>query len=229
MRGPPTWSTRASTPTPSAGTYGRTSQLAVLEHIRDPDVVLISIGGNDAGFSEVGVACAVPFRPDCRRHARAWSRRLDQRVYPALKRTFGRVRRAVPGVPVFALTYPIPIGPELCEIAGLEVGEMRFIRDRFAPHLNRLVRRAARRARIETIDISEALAGYRFCEQRLGATAINFLEIERTAGSGIDFDQPSSFVRSTFHPNEHGHEMIERKVLPVIAAVKARALAAAQP
>jgi len=212
------------------GTFGRTSQLAVLEHIRDPDVVLISIGGNDAGFSKIGFTCVVPFaKNDCRQHAGDWLRHLDERVYPAMERTFRRVRRAAPGVPVFALTYPIPIGPELCQVAGLEVGEMRFLRVRFVPQLNRLVRRATEQAGIGLIDLSEALSGYRFCEQPRRTRAINFVKFGHTIGSGVDIHQPSSFVRSTFHPNERGHEMMKRKVLPVIAAVRARALASAQP
>jgi hypothetical protein len=64
--------------------YGAKPQAQVLKDTKDANVVLLSIGGNDAAFGEIGQGCARPDRPDCRNSAERWVRALDRKVYPAL-------------------------------------------------------------------------------------------------------------------------------------------------
>jgi len=185
----------------------------------EPDLVLLSIGGNDSGFAEIGIDCALPGLPDCRRAASFWLHRLDTNVYPQLVRTFRRVRRAAGGAPVFAFTYPNPLGQEFCkELAGLDEAEMAFVREVFAPRLNELVKSAAALARIRLIDLEGALAGYRFCEKTIGHTAVNFVALERTGGSRIA--RLSDLGRGSLHPNPLGHTLLEAAALPGLRAAE---------
>lgn len=194
--------------------YGARPQVEVLGEIEEPDVVLISIGGNDAGFREIGEQCAIPARPDCRRLAPGWLRRLDEAVYPALLRTYTAVREAAPDAEVFAITYPNPFGSEFCnDLAGLSAPEMAFIRDEFLGELNKTVTKAATEVGFQVVDIADALAGHRFCEVPLRQAAINFIAASRTRGTPIDLGKLASLIYGSLHPNPLGHELIEKKVL----------------
>jgi hypothetical protein len=210
---------REQYPRSPAGVAGGRPQLEELEEA-DPDLVLISIGGNDAGFAEIGIDCALPGLPDCRRAASFWLRRLEKEVYPDLVEAFSRVRRAARGAPVFAMTYPNPLGPKFCsDLAGLDEAEMAFVREVFAPRLNELVESAAAVARVRTIDLESAFAGYRFCEKPLGRTAANFVALERTGGSPIA--RLGDLGKGSLHPNPLGHTLLEKRVLPVVRAAMA--------
>jgi lysophospholipase L1-like esterase len=199
------------------GVFGANPQVTVLENLPSPDAVLLSIGGNDAGFAEIGGACANPVRTcSSPGRAAAWLRRLDEVVYPSLVRTYRAVRRAARGAPVFVLTYPNPFGPEYCDdLIGVNRAEMAFLRDVFSPALNAKVKAAAAAAGVEVIDLADALAGRRFCERPLRETAIHFVKLGRTTGSRLDL---GALVRGSLHPNPEGHRMIAAVVEPVLSA-----------
>lgn len=215
---------------PEENGHGARPQLEVLREAAEPDAVLISIGGNDAGFAEIGAGCVNPFA-DCRRSASFWLRRLDTKVYPALLDTFTAVREAANGVAVFALTYPSPIGPTYCRDILLSEPEVGFVRDVFVGRLNQIVEFAANAARIRVIDLTDSLVGHRICEQPLGRAAINFLKLGRTRGSTVHLSIGGlkSLANGTFHPNRLGHELISRKVLPEVEALRAGELGPLPP
>jgi len=203
--------------------FGAKPQLTVLREVAQPDVVLIGIGGNDAGFAEIGLGCAAPGAPDCTRSAPRWLRRLDAEVYPALLHTLTAVRQAADGAEVFAVTYPNPIGPKYCPDIGLSEREMRFVRDVFLGRLNKAIESAAAAARIHVIDLTGSLAGQRICEQPLRRAAVNFLTLERTSGSTIHLSLKglASLARGIFHPNRRGHELMAKTVLAELEALRA--------
>lgn len=215
---------------PERNGYGAEPQVKVLAQLPEPDAVLISIGGNDAGFAEIGAGCANPFA-DCRRSAAAWLRRLDRRVYPALVRTFTAVREAAAGAAVFAMTYPNPLGPRYCRDILLSEPEVGFLRDVFSARLNEIVELAAGATRVHVIDLTDSFAGYRFCERPLGRTAINFLKLGRTRGATLHLSAKgiSSLAYGTFHPNRLGHELLLATVLPELEALQAGRLGPPPP
>jgi lysophospholipase L1-like esterase len=205
---------------------GARPQVDMLRDLPEPDAVLLSIGGNDAGFAEIGRDCANPGPPDCRRSASFWLHRLDSDVYPALLRTYVAVRKAAPGAEVFVVTYPNPIGPTYCPDILLSRGEMGFIRDVFIKRLNELVKYAALVAQVRVIDLTDSLVGHRFCEQPLSKAAVNFVSLGRTHGSTIQlsFKGLGSLGHGTFHPNPLGHELLAKTVRPAVEAAKAGTL-----
>lgn len=201
--------------------YGAKPQIDALGEVEDPDAVLISIGGNDAGFAEIGKSCANP-AVDCRRSASFWINRLDTEVYPAVRDTLVAVRKAAPGATVFAMTYPNPIGPRNCGDILLSEPEMAFLRDVFVGRLDEDVAFAARAARVHLIDLSDSLAGRRICDGPLRRAAINFIDVGLTRGSTLHLSLRglASLGHGTFHPNELGHEMLARTVVPELEALK---------
>jgi lysophospholipase L1-like esterase len=195
--------------------YGARPQIEVLEELDDFDVVLISIGGNDAGFEEIGKKC-LEFR-NCGNSEAEWLRRLETTVSPALIRTYTRVKEAAEGVPVFAMTYPDPLGRKYCDkLVGIEPQEWDFL-NRFVTKLNKTVRGAARAAQIKWIALDRALVKHRFCEtKKVAEAAINFIRVRIGSGQRIIH---LGDVQESLHPNEAGHRLMEAAVLPRIEAL----------
>jgi hypothetical protein len=213
---------RGQYPNSEKGVFGARPQLEVLREVAQPDVVLISIGGNDSGFAEIGRACGTPTLPDCRRSASFWIHRLDYDVYPALVRTYTAVRSDAAGAEIFALTYPNPIGPEFCRDIALSRPEMGFVRDVFIGRLNEIIKFAAMVAQVRVLDLTHALDGHRLCEQPLGKAAVNFIQLGRTRGSTIElsFKGLGSLAHGTFHPNRLGHELLAKRELTELEALR---------
>jgi lysophospholipase L1-like esterase len=195
--------------------YGARPQIEILEEIDDFDVVLISIGGNDAGFEEIGKQC-LRLR-NCGDSEAEWLRHLETTVSPALIRTYARVKEAAEGTPVFAMTYPNPLGRKYCDkLVGIEPKEWDFL-NLFVKKLNKTVRGAARAAQIKWIALERALVKHRFCEtKRVAEAAINFIRVRIGSGQRIiHFGD----VQESLHPNEEGHRLMEAAVLPRIEAL----------
>lgn len=202
-------------PRSGEGVYGAEPQIAALDELPSPDAVLLSIGGNDAGFAEIGKACANPVR-NCSRPATAspWLRRLSRVVYPGLVRAYRQVRESARGAPVFVLTYPNPFGPKYCDdLIGVNPAEMDFLRDEFSPALNAKVKAAAAAAGVEAIDLSHSFDGRRFCERELRDTAIHFVKLGRTTGTRLDL---GALFHGSLHPNPTGHRMIRDEVIATL-------------
>lgn len=215
-------------PQSPGGVFGGHPQLSVLRNLIDPDLVLLSIGGNDAGFAEIGLACANPVR-DCSepRSSEPWLRRLDTVVHPGLKRTYRKVRREARGAPVFVMTYPNPFGPVFCnDLLGVNGSEMAFLRDVFIDRLNQTVKSAAAAAAVGVVDLSHALDGRRFCERDLRDTAINFVRLGRTRGTKVDL---RSLPRGSLHPNPAGHALMRAQAMAALRPLVSAAADSAAP
>lgn len=196
-------------PRSAPGVPGAEPQVKVLRDTADPDAVLLSIGGNDAGFGEIAKGCAFPRRPDCRNRADEWVKHLDKIVYPALLKTFKVVREAARGAQVFVLTYPDPLGPKDCHVLPTNDGEFNFIKQVFLPRLNEVIRFAAAVSSVRVIDLHDSLAGKRICEVSPGRAAVNILGFRRSYGNGIDIRE---WAHNSFHPNERGHKLMAARV-----------------
>ena len=77
------------------------------------DVVVLSIGGNDAGFSDVLTQCANPSSDSCATGSfpAALEARI-RRLRASLVSTFSAVQRLAPSATVVAVGYPHPFAPE---------------------------------------------------------------------------------------------------------------------
>jgi lysophospholipase L1-like esterase len=203
------------------GVFGSRAQLLDLaDHTREVDAVLISIGGNDAGFSTIGRDCVSPL--NCADTASTWYERLDSQVYPAIARTFAAVKERAGDAEVFAMTYPNSLRPKFCgDLPWVKKEEWEFLRT-FIRRLNGKVRSAAAAAGIRVIDPQRALAGHRFCDR--GKPGINFVQVRVKPGTVLDLVHLADLFKESLHPNVLGHELMGRAVLPRLRALRAEEL-----
>ncbi|MDY7101907.1 MAG: GDSL-type esterase/lipase family protein [Actinomycetota bacterium] len=174
------------------------------------ELVTITMGGNDLGFSEIGLHCATQLRcPDDGYVSLAegpdptlaeW---VDRRL-PLLQVELTALYRAIaaraPDATIVALGYPRPISAapqRLCRIRWvLDDYERQFLRS-VADRLEAAVLGAARAAGVYGIGVTEAFAGREACARRSGADEwIN----------GHVLDASDLVGPGTFHPNRAGHE-----------------------
>ncbi len=166
--------------------------------------VLVSIGGNDAKFGELGQTCVGP--GDCSEIGQRWLDDLDD-VETAILQAYERIMAAFPGVPVIAVPYPKPVSPEKCRWSTLTHDEHRFLAG-FVDQLNAVVASAANRAGVDyVVEMEDALVGreLRICDGSPGKLGVNFLAANPVSGSIEDALNPKNWIHNSFHPNGIGH------------------------
>ncbi|AZP15115.1 SGNH/GDSL hydrolase family protein [Streptomyces aquilus] len=182
-------------------------QLEALGTSFRPALVILSIGGNDAGFSSVGTACIAP--GDCNDRKSLFMGNLPS-VRSALTETYRLLRRHLPSdVPVVAVPYPQPIADtRTCNGVALTKAERDFIRT-FLVALNDTVESAAEEAGILYLaPMEDALkaAHLQLCDRRKAAAGINFLDVRSVSGLSTQRFNPGKWLHNSLHPNERGHE-----------------------
>jgi hypothetical protein len=188
---------------------GGEPQIDVLRHAPRPfDAVLVGIGGNDAGFGDIGRTCLFH---NCLPHRSAWLAHLS-RVEHDLEATYRKIDAAAQGAPVVAVTYPQPLAAGESCVPLLTQREWVFLRDQFVPRLNAAVVTAARATGVSVIDLSHAFEGRALCDGgKLSKLAVTFIGLGRTKGSL--FSQLRQLPHPSLHPTDAGHFLLYRKVL----------------
>jgi lysophospholipase L1-like esterase len=191
--------------------------------IRDKDLrvdfVLLSIGGNDALFGNVGNTCVGP--GDCSDIGDAWIDNVTDDVAPLLDDAYEAVRQAVgEGPPVLVIPYPIPLSDDDdCEYAPLTGDEREFI-VLFGQHLNDVIEQRAVRAGFHFVDTVEgAFDGHKICQEGVsaGETAANLFAANSVTGTIEQSVNPTNWFHNSLHPNAFGHQLLRTKVLEWIA------------
>jgi hypothetical protein len=199
---------------------GRTEPVSQLDQYRnaltrldaaDAEFVLLSIGGNDAGFGEVGQACVGP--GSCSEIGARWIRRLDD-VREKLHLAYGAVEEAV-DVPVHVVPYPVPLAEHGCWWSWLTDDEVSFLTG-FVSELNGVIEDEAAEHGfdvVETIPSTFAEEELRICDRFWpGQLGMNFIAMNPTSGSLGDVVNPRNWLHNSLHPNEAGHEALFRAV-----------------
>jgi hypothetical protein len=193
------------------------SQLGHLDWlIKDKDIkvaiVIVSIGGNEAQFGEIGRSCIGP--GDCTEIADRWLKNLTN-VAPSVDRVYQEIRNYVGNdVPVLVVPYPIPISPKRCSESLLTANEHRFLHG-FVGELNRVLERAAADAGLYYLrSMATALEerGLRICDNPAGKVGVNFIGVNPVNGRLDENVNPRNWFHNSLHPNERGH-FILRDVL----------------
>jgi lysophospholipase L1-like esterase len=187
------------------GDQNEPAQLTALAAVPNPAVVIVSIGGNDAGFGGIVQTCLTN---DCTRQSNTYLDKLLA-VENNLVVAYSKTRAAAPNATIFALTYPNPLGADKSCLPTVSNTEWLWLRDTFIPALNASIRRAAEQAGVNVIDIRDAFNDNRLCEKGK-PTAFNTLKWGRVANAPLR-DLKKHFHNS-FHPNEIGHQFIARTV-----------------
>ena len=187
------------------------------------DFVLLSIGGNDALFGNVGQTCVGP--GDCSDIGDAWIENVTDEVDGVarlLDDAYEAVRQAVgEGPPVLVIPYPIPLSDDDgCGYAPLTGDEREFL-ILFARHLNDVIEQRAVRAGFHFVDnVEEAFDGYKICQEGVSASeaAANLFAANSVTGTIEQSVNPINWFHNSLHPNAFGHRLLRTKVLDWIAA-----------
>jgi hypothetical protein len=154
------------------------------------DVVLTSIGGNDAGFASVIGHCLNPFT-SCQPQNQNLTE-TESNVRTALF----SIKVAAPGAEVFHVDYPNPVLP-----AGANCGSLGGINrqdqvnaGQFLKNLNGEMRQADSEAGVQSLDVEDAFYGSGICS-----------EAGNMNGLTASLDLVSS---SSFHPTAQGHAVL---------------------
>lgn len=200
--------------------YPRSGEPVQIEALRShpgADVVLISVGGNDARFSDVVTLCAGR-RKSCIPLAQEWLENLDGYLQPQLRALFRQVLDLVkPEALVYVLTYPELFDAGECPDVGMDPSEVAFLTETFIPRLNEQITFAAMMEGVDTISLADVFRGQGLCARgpdRHGG-AINGFRWQRT---GRLVNRPSEWLRGSMHPTEFGHALVARKVVEQIRA-----------
>jgi hypothetical protein len=176
--------------------------------------VVLSIGGNDAGFSTIGLMCIAP--GNCNTKSTLWTDGLDQ-VQRLLEGTYDDVRAAFPHTPIAVIPYPDPIdnltNPGHCRQAALSTGERAFIAS-FLASLNQRVHQAAVDHHFYYLDgMQTALADahLQLCDPlNDGRPGLNFIGLRSVNGISEQRFNPANWSHGSLHPNERGHAAMLR-------------------
>jgi hypothetical protein len=180
----------------------------------DLQLLIVSIGGNEALFGEIGRSCIGP--GDCSEIGSEWLRNLDE-VRNRLDETYQEIRDHIgTATPVLVVPYPIPLNAEGCDWSLLTPNEHRFI-NRFVVQLNRVLSDAAAEAGLYYLGAMTTaleLEDLRICDREAGEVGVNFFGTNPVEGTIDQNVNPRHWFHNSLHPNERGHlamrEVLER-------------------
>lgn len=186
----------------------------------DVRAVLLSVGGNDAGFGDLGKACVAP--GECAEVGLRFVENLEK-VGARLDAAYERVAAELDGVPrdaagrlpVYVLPYPMPLKGGGCWWTLLSHQEHDFIRA-FVDDLNDTIQRRAEAhgftyvAAMESSLLRERL---RICDRDTPrGLGMNFFALNPVSGRLKDVLDPTNWIHNSFHPNATGHEAMRKTV-----------------
>lgn len=191
-------------------------ELPQLEYLTDTSrirVVLLTIGGNDAGFGRIGIACGLPGQCDAFREH--WLTRVA-RIGRRLEKTYRAIKTAVGrSTPVVVIPYPRVLTEGGCGWSALDRSEHDFLFE-FITVLDDRIRRSAERAGVNFFEQGMfAFEGQRICEAGgPDDTVMNFLNFVPTDGRFTDRVDPTNWIHGTFHPKPTGHQAMADELAP---------------
>lgn len=200
-------------------------QMDTLAAHRDADVVVVGVGGNDAGFAEAVMTCSGKQSDrDCADLAGPWLEVFGEFQTPEalaiadsaallpqkLRNLLDEARRTAPEARYYITTYPNPFSAETCPALGMNRAEVAFVRDVFLVKLNRWIDFVARIEGFEVIDLTDAFEGEGLCAHGdEHGSAMNAWRPQRNAEPSL---APKPWLQGSVHPTADGHELIAQIV-----------------
>jgi lysophospholipase L1-like esterase len=177
---------------------------------RLPQLITVTIGGNDAGFSRGLAECVLHA---CRPDGARIGHQIDA-LEPKLVALYRRIRAAQPFADIVVGGYPgvVQVGGDSTNLACVAVDDdERLMIDALAARLNSRIADAARRAGVWTVgqSVRRRFAGHNACAGRaswIRSPALGY------GGGGIPVD-----VRS-FHPTDAGQRAYAQVFSSVVRA-----------
>lgn len=200
----------------SEGTQLQTYRSRFAALVRNPPLVVLSLGGNDAGFATIGLTCLAPGNCDDPIPHGLFSKGNLERVGNRLRQAYAQVRATFPDSPVVVIPYPDPIdaADAPCPQAPLERGDVRFVRNLLGA-LDDLITRVARTEYgFYVADPMRTVLAQRhlqLCDpENHGRAGINFVSARSVGGVSGNRFNPITWKHGSLHPNERGHAALAR-------------------
>ncbi|MCW2852298.1 MAG: hypothetical protein JWM84_1962 [Nocardioides sp.] len=172
----------------------------------DPALVILSIGGNDSGFRQVGSSCLTLGSCEDDDVSTYFYDNLPD-IEAALKATYVEVARKFPDSPIAVMPYPDAFATEDgCVLAPVEPGDIRFVRS-FTESLDAVIAKVAAEVGVYYVaPMRSALtdAHLALCDES-GTPGLNFLDLRGVGGTALDRFNPGNWIHNSLHPNERGH------------------------
>lgn len=177
-----------------------------------PELVVLSIGGNDAGFASVGMTCLAPGSCNSALPRQLWTGGNLDRVQNRIRQVYADIDATFRSTPVAVIPYVNPIGDAApCKDAALESGDVDFLSG-FLPALNSRVEEAAKEYGFYYVsDVEDALAKRRLqlCDAvSTDRPGLNFIGFRSVGGLSEQRFNPAKWAHNSLHPNERGHVAI---------------------
>ncbi|MFN0026725.1 MAG: SGNH/GDSL hydrolase family protein [Acidimicrobiales bacterium] len=190
------------------------------------ELLLVTIGGNDALFGSVGKGCVLP--GSCKDLENTFTGNLAG-VETAVVKALVAVRDHYPTVPIVLVPYPLMLfdDEDGCASAPLDSREFPFIRG-FVIALNTTVAAAVDKANHQLEDRSPprlpvkffadgqaAYEGHELCNPAAPEQdpSINVINLAPTEGASLaERLLPSNWTHNSFHPTETGHRLMANKL-----------------
>lgn len=192
-----------------------------------PEIITMSIGGNDAGFGQKLLACLLPGTCE---FASSQSVRSEVAKELAAEReklvkVYKKAKESAPESRIYIIGYPnfVQASPETCGAnVHLDNDEATFVN--FATsYYNDVIRSAAAIAGVLYVDVEDVLVNVNLCS---GAPQSQMAVNGVTAGNDVALSPVSDgllrfglcVVRKcvgseTFHPNQNGHKLYKERIL----------------
>ena len=177
----------------------------------DVDLVLLSIGGNDAGFGDLAQTCVGP--GDCSQTGQKWLSKLPE-VGESVRPAYAEIRRRFATVPVLVVPYPIPLNEEGCSGSLLSPNEHKFLAG-FTGQLNAVLRQEAVNAGFHFADTVPGVFErnrLRLCDDDFDKVGVNFFAANPVSGLLEDAISPQNWLHNSLHPNPRGHPKIQEAI-----------------
>ena len=199
----------------------------------NPEVITMSIGGNDAGFGQKLLACLLPgtcefasdqsVRSEVAKELAAERKNLVK-VYKKVKEEAPEARVYVVGYPKFVQASSEPCGANV----HLNNDEATFVNFATA-YYNDVIQSAAAVAGVVYVDVEEVLVNVNLCS---GAPQSQMAVNGVTAGNDVSLSPVSDGLlkhglcilrncvgNETFHPNQNGHKLYKERIISATAAL----------
>ncbi len=184
----------------------------------EPQAILLSIGGNDIGFSNIITSCvASPGTCYNTYEDRAELVSEINREYGTLVKTYKDVLQQSAGAHVYVIGYPQIAQPGgACGLnVHLNAAEVEFSAELIA-YLDGVIQKAAATAGVFYVDTQHAFDGHKLCEP--GKPAMHGLVTQNVPHSLVPV------AAESYHPTQYGYELLAQTI-----AVKAGGLSAPMP
>lgn len=170
-----------------------------------PENTLLSIGGNDIGFSDMVTLCVLTISEPCfsTKTERIELVKHINSLHDKLVNTYTKIFDFSPQTKLYVVGYPqVAKDGGNCGLnVHLDADEVKFS-NQLIHYLNMVISRAAVSAGAKYVNIEDAFVGHRLCEA----------DPENIAVHGLTRGKNKLIATESFHPNVLGHKLIAAKV-----------------